>query len=207
MPFMETVRLTASDGTALEGRWDRAENAAVTVVFCHPDPLQGGSMDAPLMVGVSDRLVARGFDVLRFNFRGVGGSGGRSTRGDLEVLDVDAAYEHAGRRPGRLALAGWSFGGAMALRWLAWSGIALPYAGIAPATTLAPLPETLPAAPRLFIVGDQEQVIDVARLEDYSTRSGAQLVTVPGSDHFFHLRAEKVGDLVADFLGGLNPPA
>ncbi len=163
-------------------------------------------MHAPLMDGVTDRLVARGISVLRFNFRGTGASGGRSTRGDDEVIDVEAAYVAATEAGGRLALAGWSFGAAMGLRWLAWSGIGLPYAGIAPATTLAPLPETLPTAPRLIVVGERDQVVDVAALRGYAERSGARLVEVAGSDHFFHLRAERIGDLVADFLLDVTRP-
>lgn len=158
-------------------------------------------MYAPLMNGVTDRLVARGISVLRFNFRGTGASGGRSTGGDDEVIDVDAAYLAAAESGGRLALTGWSFGAAVGLRWLAWSGIGLPYAGIAPATTLAPLPETLPTSRRLIIVGERDQVVDVAALRGYAERSGARLVEVAGSDHFFPLRAERVGDLVADFIG------
>ncbi|MDF5753303.1 alpha/beta fold hydrolase [Spongiactinospora sp. TRM90649] len=55
--------------------------------------------------------------VLCFDFRGHGRSGGTSTVGDLEVLDVDAAVRHA-RSIGytRVAVVGFSMGAAVAVR-------------------------------------------------------------------------------------------
>lgn len=55
--------------------------------------------------------------VVAFDFRGHGRSGGRSTVGDKEILDVDAAVRHArtiGYR--RVVTVGFSMGGAVALR-------------------------------------------------------------------------------------------
>ncbi|MFF5208729.1 alpha/beta hydrolase [Streptosporangium sp. NPDC000396] len=55
--------------------------------------------------------------VISFDFRGHGRSGGESTVGDLEVLDLDAAVRHA-RAIGyaRVAVVGFSMGGAVAVR-------------------------------------------------------------------------------------------
>lgn len=55
--------------------------------------------------------------VIGFDFRGHGRSEGRTTVGDLEILDVDAAVRHArvvGYR--RVAVVGFSMGGAVAVR-------------------------------------------------------------------------------------------
>ncbi|MEV4377040.1 alpha/beta fold hydrolase [Streptosporangium sp. NPDC049644] len=55
--------------------------------------------------------------VVAFDFRGHGRSGGLSTVGDLEILDVDAAVRHAraiGYR--KVVTVGFSLGGAVALR-------------------------------------------------------------------------------------------
>lgn len=66
--------------------------------------------------------------VVSFDFRGHGRSGGESTVGDLEILDLDAAVRHA-RSVGypRVAVVGFSMGGAVALRhagllggWTRW---------------------------------------------------------------------------------------
>ena len=55
--------------------------------------------------------------VIAIDFRGHGRSGGRSTVGDREVLDVDAAARHA-RHLGyrRVGLIGFSMGGAVVVR-------------------------------------------------------------------------------------------
>ncbi|MFC3978892.1 alpha/beta hydrolase [Streptosporangium jomthongense] len=56
--------------------------------------------------------------VVSFDFRGHGRSGGESTVGDLEILDMDAAVRHA-RAIGyaRVAVVGFSMGGAVAVRY------------------------------------------------------------------------------------------
>jgi len=57
--------------------------------------------------------------VLRFNFRGVGRSGGKFDAGIGEQLDLEAALDFVARQPHidstKLMVAGYSFGGAVAL--------------------------------------------------------------------------------------------
>ncbi|WP_425427509.1 alpha/beta hydrolase [Actinomadura meyerae] len=61
--------------------------------------------------------------VVAFDFRGHGRSGGHSTVGDREVLDVAAAVAAARRRGyRRVAVAGFSLGGAIAVRHAALHG-------------------------------------------------------------------------------------
>lgn len=192
--------LKTVDGLTLEARWDGPADAEISVVFCHPHPAYGGTMTAPLMNGVTDRLVARGLAVLRFNFRGVGDSEGAHEQGNAEIADVDAAVTAASSTHPKVALCGWSFGGAMALRWMAESGRGLAYAGIAPPPAMCPPPEMLPSGPKLIALGDREQVIDADALRDYAARIGAEVAVLEGSDHFFVFRHRQVGDLIADFL-------
>ena len=109
--MIDRVQLGSSDGETLEGRWDRPESPIGAVVLCHPDPQQGGTMMAPLMVAVTTRLVERGYSVLRFNFRGIGASTGRHDNGNAEVLDVAAAIAAARDTGLAVHLSGWSFGG------------------------------------------------------------------------------------------------
>lgn len=81
-----------------------------------------GDLDRPHV-----RRVARAFGhhgaVITFSFRGHGRSGGRSTVGDREVLDLDAAVAHA-RALGhdRVITAGFSMGGSVVLRHAALHG-------------------------------------------------------------------------------------
>jgi pimeloyl-ACP methyl ester carboxylesterase len=75
-----------------------------------------GSVDRPA-VRRAARVFARRAAVVTFSFRGHGGSGGRSTVGDREVLDLMAAVEWA-RSLGhtRVATVGFSMGGSVVLR-------------------------------------------------------------------------------------------
>ncbi|TDI54377.1 MAG: alpha/beta hydrolase, partial [Acidobacteria bacterium] len=118
----ERLTITTSDGVTLEARIESPDAPERLTVFCHPHPLQGGSMKAPLMIGVAGRLVERGHSVLRFNFRGTGESSGEHDYGEAEQRDVAAAIGHAESANLPLGLAGWSFGAATALRWLDAAG-------------------------------------------------------------------------------------
>ncbi|MDP8958774.1 MAG: alpha/beta fold hydrolase [Actinomycetota bacterium] len=201
---MSGFDLLASDGERLEARWDAPARPKRAVVLCHPHPQHGGTMHAPLLRWVTKVLGEQKAAVLRFNFRGVGTSTGRWGGGEAELSDVAAAVEAARAAYPNLSLglAGWSFGAATALRWMAHTKEALPYAGIAPASSqlTSDLPHQLPPARRRFILGDRDQFISVENLRPYAESVGAELVVVPGSDHFFYHRERKVGELVAEVL-------
>ena len=195
----ERLMITTSDGVTLEARIDSPNAPERLTVFCHPHPLQGGSMNAPLMIGVALRLVERGHSVLRFNFRGTGESSGEHDYGEAEQHDVAAAIGYAESAALPLGLAGWSFGAATALRWLAAAGSSISYVGIAPAAEK--LPSELPGGPKRIILGNRDQVIDGAAVQTYAETKGIDLVVTPG-DHFFHGRGKKIGDLVGQGLEG-----
>jgi alpha/beta superfamily hydrolase len=164
-------------------------------------------MTAPLMVNVAGHLVGAGFAVLRFNFRGVGESGGTWSNGVGEVDDIAAAVDAAVTEHPDLPLgiAGWSFGAATSLRWQARERSTLHYAGIAPPvssdlTPPLPRPHELAPARRTFILGDRDQFVTVGDLEQYAASVGGELQVMRGSDHFFYFREERVAALVAEAL-------
>lgn len=203
-------RIETSDGLALEARWDDAAGDAVgVVVFCHPHPLDGGSMWNPLMEKVTAVLTGAGLHVLRFNFRGVGSSEGGWQRGLGERQDVAAAVTAAGLAFEDLpvGLAGWSFGASTSLAWQAETGSTLPWAGIAPGIrsyrgSEPPDPAALAPADRLIVIGDRDQFAPLEKMEVYAATMGAHLEVLAGSDHFFWFREARVGSIVAAHLGG-----
>lgn len=199
--MIERLSLATSDGETLEARWDRPDDPSGVVVFCHAHPMQGGSMQSPLMVSVTTRLVERGFAVLRFNFRATGESTGTHDEGGAELNDVEAAAGAARATDLPLYIAGWSFGAGMALRWLARQKEAIPYSGIAPGPDY--LPADAPAGPKRIVLGTRDQVVDVEAVRSYAEEHSIDLVLTPG-DHFFHGRGKKIGNLVAQ---GFEPPS
>lgn len=193
--------------TTLEARWDLPGTPRSLVVFCHPHPLHGGTMTAPLLEKIVAQLVEVEIGVLRFNFRGIGGSTGTWSDGVGEVDDVAAAVAKArGDHPQlELSLVGWSFGAATALRWQARDQAAMPYVGIAPpvkSDLTPPLPHAgalLPAR-RKFILGDRDQFVTVEALTAYAEEIDAEIEILTASDHFFYFREHKVAQAIIDFL-------
>jgi alpha/beta superfamily hydrolase len=81
------------------------------VVVTHPHPLYGGSMNNNVVESVVQAYRERGYTTLRFNFRGVGRSGGVYDNGTGEQEDVRAAVAYL-TQLGKTSidLAGYSFG-------------------------------------------------------------------------------------------------
>ncbi|MER5888346.1 alpha/beta fold hydrolase [Streptomyces sp. NPDC001941] len=107
--------LRTSDGIPVEARYEPCEQgpAETAVVVAHGFT---GSLDRPA-VRRAARAFAQRAAVVTFSFRGHGRSGGRSTVGDREVLDLAAAVAWA-RELGhpRVVTVGFSMGGSVVLR-------------------------------------------------------------------------------------------
>lgn len=101
------LRLRTADGVDLCARWHRVADPRAAVVVAHGF---SAGQDEAAVARLTGDLVAAGFDVLTYDARGHGRSGGRSSVGSLERLDVAAAAAEAaaGRRP--VVLVGVSMG-------------------------------------------------------------------------------------------------
>ncbi len=211
----------------LEGMLEWPEGAAATggVVITHPHPLYGGTMAQPVVYRIAQSCREEGLASLRFNFRGVGKSGGRYS-GSEEYRDVDAALAFlrgklrsgpAGALPGRpapgrpapLGLAGYSFGSVMAA--LAAGEGAVPIDALAlvafvvdweewPAGTLDGLARF--RGPVLAVCGEADDLAPPAVVDRALERMGVdyRLSVVKGAGHLFERRQREVGDRVAAFF-------
>jgi alpha/beta superfamily hydrolase len=204
----ESLRIAVADLT-LDARIGIPSDATSGVVICHPHPQYGGSMENDLVVSVAEALRTRGLATLRFDFRGVGTSGGVYDDGRGEVDDVQAAATLLRQRldVSRVALVGYSFGSVMALR----AGVAEPQkttgvVAIAPPIRMVGL-DFLAGfpVPLAFVTGDRDQFCPLETIESVRERfaPASTLSLVPGADHFFggHLDAlaSRVAELVSDF--------
>ena len=207
----EEVALETSDGLSLEAVLDSAGSPASVLLLCHPHPQMGGTMNAPLLLALRDELVGRRWAVLRFNFRGIGGSAGESGTGKAETADVRAGLELLRKRfPGlRLVLGGWSFGAAVALR-VACDGESLTACfAIAPPVAAKPgVTAGIPAAaacrascPILVITGANDDQVSAEACDGWAAAMPtARYVEVPGANHFFWAKYEALATHVAGFL-------
>lgn len=188
---LRNVMIPGSAGR-LEGLWKEARGAKRgSAVFAHPHPFHGGTLHNKVVYRVAQALTASGWETLRFNFRGVGLSEGRHDEGRGEVEDLRAALEEAEKHGGLPLLAGgFSFGSAVALRAIqgdariaAFVGVGLPV-GTASGAAL-PLPLPMPWLPSLFVVGEHDAFGPPAKLREFLAGSAAQIIEIPGTDHFF----------------------
>jgi len=167
------------------------------VVICHPDPRYGGTMANRVVRRLADTLAGAGMVTLRFNFRGVEGSGGSFGGGIEEVRDCLGALERLTACPvvdrDRVGLVGYSFGSAVALRASAQATIVKACACVAfplpPSTAdLAPYGYVREVTrPLLFVGGTEDHISDLETIRRLLKLVGvkATLQALVGADHFY----------------------
>ncbi|MCX5813286.1 MAG: dienelactone hydrolase family protein [Proteobacteria bacterium] len=115
---MSIKRVSIVSDYPLEGIL-RENGKKAGVVICHPHPLYGGSMQNNVVDAIDNGFFGKGFTTLRFNFRGVGMSGGVYDKGEGEVKDVIASLAFLKENINEdacVVLAGYSFGAWVASR-------------------------------------------------------------------------------------------
>ena len=183
-----------SSGFKLEGliSTDGAFSAKGGVILCHPHPQYGGDMHNPVILSGVHAAWEAGLSTLRFNFRGVGESGGAYSDGIREKEDVQAAIECLnatfGEQDHSLILVGYSFG--------AWAGmpIAAKDGRINGMVAIAPPLEMydfgyLKGCPKkkLIVAGSQDLFCPLPLLEEWYQQLAdpKSLFIIEGADHFF----------------------
>ena len=182
------------------------------VVVCHPHPLYGGNMFNNVVHAVCENLGGKGLGWMKFNFRGVGTSGGKYSDGIGEQNDARAAISF-GEKQARIDLekigvCGYSFGSTVAFAAAAKDPRVKAVAGISP--FLQP-PELLDhcSRPKLFVTGAHDEFVDPQSLEELVKKlpDPKELVLFPRADHFWsedqEAMSEKVGQFFKKSLGVL----
>jgi len=184
-------------------------------VLCHPHPRFGGSMDNNVVLAARRGLARAGFSTLRFNFRGVGRSGGApGTKADVDdvsaLLDYLAPQDVAAHG---LHVAAYSYG--------AWVALASLRKGVAPASMFLFSPPvdfmpfealTLPEVPCLITLGSRDEYCSEASLRQWLagqpvSTDRVQVVVLPGGDHFYGGQEAALERAIRDFLVSGSPGA
>lgn len=173
-------------------------------VVCHPHPLYGGTLDNKVVYTVARTLEQLGAPAIRFNFRGVGASAGSYDAGRGETADALAVVAYGRRRwpNAALWLAGFSFGGAVAVRAAGEAGPQRLIAVAPGITTITVTDAAPPACPWLIVHGDADEVVPLEAVRAWAdTLSPApQMRVLPGASHFFHGRLNELRDVVLEFM-------
>ena len=198
-------------GPSLEGALAVPPAARAGVVVCHPHPLYGGDMDNPVVLAATQACTEAGLATLRFNFRGVGDSSGAWDEGRGEQDDVRAALTCLGQAlpaPARLAVAGYSFGAAMAAS-VASAG--LPLAGLA---LIAPPLSMRPWQPTPALAVDGRILLVAGRADHYCSPGAlaqlghalpkATVILFDGVDHFFLAGLDRLAAAVRDWAAAIS---
>ena len=178
------------------------------VVICHPHPLHGGNMDNNVVLALALGLVEEGFVTLRFNFRGVGGSGGEHTKGEKEVQEVLGALDLIKAWPdtnGKTGLTGYSFGTSVILGHGELYGEANAIVLVSPpfrAVEGTPLKDH--DIPALIVTGDRDKLVDSTQLDaelaGFKRPPGFKVFD--GVDHFWYGQEARLVPEVGRFFAG-----
>jgi alpha/beta superfamily hydrolase len=202
---------------AIEIAWSAPDSPVAVAVVAHPHPLFGGTMDNKVATTVARAFVERGAATWRFNFRGVGATEGAHDEGRGECDDMLRVVAHAREQhPGLpLWLAGFSFGGAVAVRAAASADfaqlvlVAPGFRRISAEGMGAPpdpgdpnlgAPGRHTAANTLVVHGDLDETVPLADSLAWATPREVAVAVVPGGEHFFHRKLHLLREIVSRWV-------
>lgn len=201
-----------SAGLALDGIWldvpadegTRAEARGGAVV-APPHPLYGGRMDHPVVAELALACEKAEIASLRFDWRGVGASGGEASGDPAAALaDYRAALHHLEQScDAPLVGCGYSFGAAAAVSAAAHHPRVRRLVLVAPPPSLLER-EALAAfrGTALVLVGANDALARPDALEAIARELGhVRLERIAEADHFFAAGLADVGRRAAAFLG------
>lgn len=200
----------------IEGKYFAAPkpNSPIAIV-CHPNPIQGGSMNSKVAYQLYAAFARNGFNVVRFNFRGVGNSEGEFDNGPGELADAAAALDwihsqhpHA---PG-IWISGFSFGAWIMLQLLMRRPDVARFIAVSPPANMYDFSFLSPCpASGLVIMGDNDDVTPMANtVEMVKNTSRQKNVTihtsvVKGADHFYTDHLDEFGKRLDAYIQQFHP--
>jgi alpha/beta superfamily hydrolase len=191
-----------SDGHRLEGLLSPGQETAV--VITHPHPLYGGDMHNPVVEAIVAAYQSLACTTLRFNFRGVGRSGGRYGEGLTEQVDVCRAVTFLKTRGYRaIKLSGYSFGAWVNAHCAALHLPQTEMTMVAPPTAFMdfrPVAQ-IPGLSAVF-TGSRDDIAPPQMLACMVPlwNPHARLEIVPGADHFFSTHIDALRETLERLL-------
>ena len=181
------------------------------MILCHPHPQYGGDMHSSVITTAVEAASQEGFSTLRFNFRGVGASGGSYNDGIGEKEDVKAAIDYLYSRQKDsnlpLILLGYSFG--------AWAGlpVGVQDSRIKGMVAIAPPLELYDFGflkgckkRKLLIAGSRDSFCPVPLFEKWygHLEEPRSLAIIQGADHFFFAHTRFLIQPLREFIHSVS---
>ena len=191
-----------------------------TALVLHPEPDKGGTMNNRVTFATYKLFQARGFAVMRFNFRGVGKSQGSYEQGEGELSDAATAIDWLQAQfPSSNVcwISGFSFGSWIAMQLMMRRPEITGFICLSPPaathdfTFLAPCP-----ASGVIIQGAENEIVPPSRVralvDKISKQKGVtiDIDTIKGANNFFSTHLDEAMLSVANYLdrtdNGQNMP-
>ncbi len=194
-----SVSFPSAGGVEIEGDLLRPTVSTGSAVVCHPHPLYGGNRHDGVVGTICRSLVDAGKRVLRFDFRGAGGSSGSHGGGLGELDDLKAAIGFLEVAQADLIIAGYSFGADIALNLCppetaGWLAIAPPLSVF---DTFATADDP---RPKQLVAGAHDQFRSAAELTDTVRHwTNTSVLTVDAADHFFQGAHPRIAEVTQSF--------
>lgn len=183
----------------------------VIAICCHPHPLYGGTMQNKVVHTLARAAQDAGVVSLRFNFRGVGASGGTHDRGEGESGDAAFLADWARHERGYRGVwsLGFSFGAYVAFRLAALAGADLLVTVAPPVQRFDFARLAVPPCPWLLVQGDRDELVDHAAVLGWTRtlKPAPEARLLAGAEHFFHGRLTEMRTLVGAWLAAHLPGA
>ena len=177
-------------------------------IICHPNPLNGGSLNSRLVKRLANAFTSLNIPTLRFNFRGTGMSTGTHDFGLGERDDLLAVIDYVYNlfRSARIILAGHSFGSYVALKTADSINCDLLYTVSLPTHMVYRENVTIPSCKWIAIHGEMDDVAcyDVFRDWVDTLEFQPELKVFADADHHFRDQLAVIDQTVADTYRQVN---
>ncbi len=176
-------------------------------LVCHPHPLGGGTMHNKVVYRAAQGLLEAGLVVLRFNFRGVGGSTGQHDDGDGEKDDVRTILrfltENYPNQP--ITFAGFSFGSRVGTETTMDDNRVVRLISIGTPVDKYDFSYLKNCRkPILFVHGDKDEFGSLASLNSLvaqvAENTETELIVFESCGHFFDNHLEELKNAVRDWI-------
>lgn len=170
----------------------------------HPHSLHGGTMENKVVTTLSKALTESGLSTLRFNFRGVGKSGGQFDKGIGESRDALKIIQQLREETeiDDILLLGFSFGSYVMYRTACQCKISLLIT-VAPAVNHGDFKsfDTVPTPWHVLVAGADEIVPEQDIMSWYETmQPKPSLKRFDATSHFFHGKLIELKTVVKDII-------
>ena len=212
---MPEIFISGPEGR-LEARYMPSNNqAAPLALILHPEPNKGGNMNNRVSFAMYKIFQARGFSVMRFNFRGVGRSQGNYSGGDGELSDAASALDWIQEQcPGARScwVGGFSFGSWIGMQLMMRRPEVEGFVSVTPPADnqdfsfLAPCPSS-----GLIVHGEADSIIPLEAVDKLVKKMSMQkgitidFKMIQNANHYFTHHLNELTKIIDDYLADIKP--